>query len=258
MRIVAGVGGGLAAVSLGALPFVADAAVPATGCPDGLTEAFAFDYDPPTPTVDVPNIGAIAYIVVDTANGRFLIGDGSPLNNTTVDVLAETGAPASRAGLCKDESGTTTTTSTTSTTVPDTTTTTSTTSTTTSTTVPDTTTTTTSTTTSTTVPDTTTTTSTTTTSTVPDSTTTTVLTSPPTTAPPSTPPSTPATTIEIGILPPAAPPAVDPRVAPAPTPISPPVTELPVTGRSSADTMLVGLAALGLGMLMVGISRRTA
>ncbi len=255
------IGACIAAVSLGALPFVADAAVPATGCPADTSEFSELDYDPPVDTIAVPNLEAIVYVLVDTSNGRFLIGDGSTLNGTTVDVVAETGAPASRSGFCKSEAGapttTSTTTSTTTTTVPD--------STTTSTTSTSTTTSTTSTTTSTTVP------ASTTTTTVPVSTTTTIATdspstttiataSPPTTPPPTTVPTTspPTTTPQIGILPPrAAIPAADPPAV-APPAVSPPVTQLPVTGRSSADTLLIGLAAIGIGMMLIGISRRTA
>jgi LPXTG-motif cell wall-anchored protein len=240
--------------SFGAMPFFASAAVPGSGCPAGTYESYTESFATPVDSLQVASL-PITYVWVESTAGGYVFGDGTVLADDVIDVVGEIGAPATRAIFCKNFADTAIPTtlpeSTTTTTLPDTT------SSTTTTTLPETTTT------STTVPETTSTTASTTpatttpapTTTDPGTTTTTDAAS----SPPTTPASTTSTTTPIfGVLPPgqAAPPTVPPSTgAPTVTPVS---ATLPETGASSFNSLLLGTTVLGLGMLLIGLSRRSA
>lgn len=235
--------------SFGAMPFFASAAVPGTGCPVGTYESYTESFATPVDSLQVASL-PITYVWVESTAGGFVFGDGTVLADDVIDVAGEIGVPATRAIFCKNLADTAIPTtlpeSTTTSTLPDTT------SSTTTTTLPETTTTTT------TVPETTSTTATTTpatTTTDPGTTTTTDAAS----SPPTTPASTTSTTTPIfGVLPPgqATPPTVAPSTsAPSATPLA---TTLPETGASSFNGLLLGTTVLGLGMLLIGLSRRSA
>jgi LPXTG-motif cell wall-anchored protein len=278
----------LVAVGLGAVPMMASASS-TSGCPVGTYQSWSESYEPPTNTIWISNF-PITYVWVDTSLGRSLFGDGTPMNNSTIDVLSQVGAPASAAGFCKNSPVSTTTVPESTTTVPETTTTVPETTTTvpeTTTTVPETTTTVPETTTTvpettTTVPETTTTvpeTTTTvpeTTTTVPETTTTvpeTTTTVPETTTTvPETTTTVPETTttvpestttsVAVEVLPPISPsPEVLPPAVPGvqPPTVGPPVTQLPETGGDApVNTLLMGLAAIAGGLLLIKASRRAA
>ena len=101
-------------VGLGAVPLMASASTPAFGCPAGTYQSWTESYDPPANTIWISNF-PVTYVWVDTALGGYLFGDGTPMNNSTIDVLSRVGAPASKAGFCKNSPTTTTTTTTTTT-----------------------------------------------------------------------------------------------------------------------------------------------
>jgi hypothetical protein len=95
------------------VPLAASAATPADGCPEGTYESWTESYDPPVDIISIPDL-PVTYVWVDTPLGRYLIGDGTPMNNLTLNVAeqvgaaASVGAPASLVGFCKDDPPTTT------------------------------------------------------------------------------------------------------------------------------------------------------
>ena len=96
-------------VGLGAVPLMASASTPASRCPAGTYQSWSESYDPPVNTIWISNF-PVTYVWVDTALGGYLFGDGTPMNNSTIDVLSRVGAPATKAGFCKNSPTTTTTT----------------------------------------------------------------------------------------------------------------------------------------------------
>jgi hypothetical protein len=207
------------------VPLVASAATPADGCPEGTYESWTESYDPPVDTISIPD-WPVTYVWVDTPLGRYLIGDGTPMNNQTLNVgeevgaAASVGAPASLAGFCKNDRPTTTP----PTTAPPTT-------------APPTT-----------APPT----------TAPP-TTAPPTTAPTTTAPTSTAPSTTdgtTTTSSVAANPPTSTPP--PGGGVAPPAVTPPATQLPATGLAPWYTAALAACALGAGLFMVRFARRSA